>query len=307
MHWRRRLKRKVLSYRPIRKTAYFFAVISLVCLLYGIVINPAINNPNQGNSLTKDFKQFTGLKELNCPNPLWNSTLPLTLYYNMTSENFTQNQPVEINLFLRYDFDSRSEMSNLDFNMVRVNVLNAINNDSNVYAYGIPATFLLQNTYNETYSGVTLIRFWVGNQTVRFQATGTPQLEIQLSVVFAQDARRMVDQMFTEQGSNVTNGKEYAYMQQWQPFKETITIPPINIESSKVAELENEQQEQARNQKTSEKTSESLTYVVLFFASLDIAVVLYDHSDEKENKPTYKNGRKNYNNTNHWKMENRAE
>ncbi len=298
---RRALRRKLINLNPMRKGAYAFAILAFACLLNGFYIS-VTNHPNQITQT--EYTTITGQAEINCPNPLWNSTLPLTIYYNITSQNFTQNEPVDVQIDLM--FYNQGELSILNFNPVRIKIINAIENSSSRFPFGIPSEFYLENDYNTTIGDNPFLRYWRGNQTVKFQATGTPQMEIELTVVFTPEARAIVDDMFTDEGNSVSNGSEYDYMRRWQPFTQSITIPTVNIESAKVAKLEEEQRQQAINQKIAEKTTGSLTYIVLFFASFDIAVVLYDHSDKENKKPHNKNHSKNHNTTSHWKMKNRT-
>jgi hypothetical protein len=64
----------------------------------------------------------------------------------------------------------------------------------------------------------------------------------------------------------------------YPPFTTSVTIPKVYIKSSELAQLQNQQQ-------TIEANNLSLTLLLLFFASLDVALALSERALIHQNCP----------------------
>ena len=108
-------------------------------------------------------------------------------------------------------------------------------------------------------TGNDYYQHWGGSNTAVFLANGLLAIKINLSLL-------------------PTNGTwEVTDWTSWTgQFTATLQFPDIEIAFGQVVQ-------QQRN----EDTTLSLTFVVLFIASLDIGVVLYDHSEDKDPDKQY--------------------
>ncbi|HUW49290.1 MAG TPA: hypothetical protein VMW36_11155, partial [Patescibacteria group bacterium] len=185
----------------------------------------------------------------------------VTVYYNLTSTNFVENNPVEIALQVVIPNDS---WLSYDITFVGVAVLpkNAIDyypaNAPNLYP--LPSRFVLTLTSNDSIKQV-----WTGFQWVEFQSLGAITMKIELYLRPTLEAWNMIDWL--------------RYTTKYGPFTSDLSLPSPYIESGRTAEQQTQQQ-------IYENYNLSLTFFVLFFASIDIAIVFYDHSEPKY-KPDY--------------------
>jgi hypothetical protein len=112
----------------------------------------------------------------------------------------------------------------------------------------------LYMTSNETFS-----QTWKGSTTAIFQAVGPISLGVRILI--------FPTTKLWEQVNWSTFNPE---------FVTTLEFQSITISS-----------EQTTQQQTTENLNLSLAYFVLFFASTDIAVTLYDHSEDKDKNAQY--------------------
>jgi hypothetical protein len=85
---------------------------------------------------------------------------------------------------------------------------------------------------------------------------------------------------------NLTDWK--VFYSKYSPFSATVDIPRVNIESNQAVQ----QQQMQTQQQIDQSRNFSLTLFVLFFASMDIAVTLYDHGDDDKDR-TYRKNKSN--------------
>jgi hypothetical protein len=144
-------------------------------------------------------------------------------------------------------------------------------------------------------SSVWITEEWYGSGTMIFQNSGPITLQISASLLPTQDIW------------NDVNWTTFP-----TEFNVNVTIPNIYIQSSTLVqqqslaqqELSQQQAETATlnlmqtQQKIGDYQNSSLTYFVLFFACIDIAVVIFDHSKDDDKKAEYekKNAEEEYRN-----------
>ena len=133
-------------------------------------------------------------------------------------------------------------------------------------------------------SSVWITEQWYGGDTMIFQNAGPITLQISASLLPTQDVWNEVNWTTFPTDFNVN-----------------VTIPNIYIQSSTSVQQQSlAQQELSQQQATTavlnqmqtqqrinDYENSSLTFFVLFFASIDIAVVIFDHSKDDDKKAEY--------------------
>lgn len=113
----------------------------------------------------------------------------------------------------------------------------------------------MTNEYN-----TTLYQTWIGNGSARFEAPG----KLKMDIVFV---------LFP---LNTNEWGEYEQRFPNHQFSEMVEFNSIYIES-----------EQSIQQRRNEQTNLAISWVVLFFAFVELAVVFYNHSEDKDRKAEY--------------------
>ncbi len=252
----------------------------------------------------------SGSTEFNIPLPISGLELPITVLCtltNLTNSGIIQNTPIE--LTVNFTFTNNSAIDALaiatDYiyiesftvnpvDAIQVSYLPNLNSTASLigsYQPSNPAEFSSfscqpniepTTTINNTMTvSNTANEVFVGSDKVVLQDTGLLNLQIEPTIF----AINPSDPIWKESNLNYYIGYN-------------LTIPiPISIISTLDANQQNNeiQQQKLQNQQTIEQNSEtrqgnSLALWILAFASLDIGIALYDHSENKNKKAENETG-----------------
>lgn len=209
---------------------------------------------------------ITGQSSSEFSYPITNHNGTLNVFYNFTSNSFAQNDYVAVNITL--EVPDSGFLEDIAFYPVKVQIKDAVD-DSYLYKdYPKPFEMELYNLNNHTIESGNgtydvVSRYYSARSLVVFQSVGSQTLNLKLYAVFLPESRKIIDDIFRDSPND-----EYEYMQKWQPFSTSITIPNLNIESEKVAQL-------GLDQKSLENQNLIIALVVMFLASFDVAIALY--------------------------------
>lgn len=238
--------------RPVVFTLFLVCVlVATIFLLLGYWTNPYLPKPfrEQPSATT-----ISGQEEFELPNVLTDTVSSNVIHVlcNVTSNNFVIDEPA----YLYVEVSVGSAIYNIVD--VQVTPKNAIEYApfENTSSNGMP---VVTHLYLCEHSGDRNYDRWTGYDYIQFQASGA--LEITLS--FYMSLKQGLD--------DPINPIEYE-----REFSKDITFESIVIKSN-----------ESTQQKITENMNLSLTYIVLFFATLEIAITLYDHSEDKDKKNYY--------------------
>jgi hypothetical protein len=297
-----------------------FLCISLILLSYGVynivIIKPesAIDYTDLINSLTANPNanpfnlpnSQSGQVQFELPITYMNWTLPITLNFTVTNDiALVQNTLSEMNTTI--SFSNVSDQSEaVSIGAIQIQPVSAIsvqpNSDSSSgYSnFGYSSLSYIDIYPFESINSSTN-QIWSTTSYGVFQNTGTVTLYIQVSMA---PSLAMQDKIYSYLNQN---NQQYQYS-----YNTNLTLPNITIisESQLTEQQRTEQQQdiqqretslqtqlqalqvdlltQAKdNQNYSETLNLGLTSFILFFASLDIAFIIYDHSEDKDKKTQY--------------------
>lgn len=204
---------------------------------------------------------ITGQASFNFPDILTGFNETITILYNVTTTAFVENNPILVSL----EVIIPNPQFTLHVDLISIDVCpdNAVNYVSVYFSnpFPSPSEINLGMMYTDVFE-----QRWAGGQWVQFQAAGLLTLNIKINV------------NPTEEIWNRVNWDHF--FSKYSPFTASVAIPSVSITSGEVFQQQTQQQNY-ENQNT------SLTFFVLFFASVDIAVVLYDHSKRKDDQPNH--------------------
>jgi hypothetical protein len=251
-------------------------VVSLFSLSLAVYY-PFQNKNTIINETLAPLKSETGQVEFFIPNAQPFNTTATTstaveVFCTVNSTSFVQGEPSLITFKLLFE----KIVSNLYVDTMQVYPLNAIDLYNASYSNKTGITYIptqvpIMSVLNPIPSTEDSIwQTWEAGGGVIFQNSGPINLEIR---VYVQPNQNILSSV------NMTGFKS--------EYDMTFTIPDIYIISGQTSQQMNTQQQQEIQQQNNENNILSLTFFVLFFASLDIAVVFYDHSKDKDKEAEY--------------------
>lgn len=201
---------------------------------------------------TTQPKSITGLTEFDLPPILPDqSEKTVQVFCNITSTNFVVGEPILVDFELQIPSTEVYRITS-----ITINPHNAIRPSSLEYLDEPPTA---SRFYLEWTDSKTMYEIWSGQDETVFQAAGT--LDITL------DFLRFLNDKYV----NMINNTNYD-----PKFSTDITIESIIIETGEVIQQE-------RN----ENLNLSLTYLVLFLATIEITIAIYDRSEDQNKKKYY--------------------
>jgi len=237
-----------------------FVISAAICLLCAYITNPFVPHPLK---LKEPLKWKSAQTAFTLPKLLdEKQENTVSVFCNITGTDLVVGNPLDVNIELKIRTTSYL------INSIYAKPHNAIETPTIITDYhtGAPKQSYIQMQYEPIYTGI--YELWNGSSFAQFEATGTVKMDI-------------VFQVFpTDELINDINFTEFE-----TTHLEEIEFEPIVIDSGQVIQ-----------QRTSENLSLSLTCFVLFFASLEIALTFYDHSEDKEKKAEQE--KKQYDNAN---------
>jgi hypothetical protein len=241
-------------HKPALLTAsIIFFSISILFLFLGAINNPSLQNAFQPQPT---YKLITSLPQsFDIPDwvyPDENHTFVVKIEARGT--NFAVGAPIELLVSIHTDIWMKNHY---DISLIEVAPLSGMN-----YRYSIstPESHTYQSYIRLSNSTeMEIFQYWTGSDMVVFRAGGPLAIKINL---YLYPPLQVI--------GNFDHSNWTSY------YTATARFPDIEIAS-----------EQIISQQRSNDITLSLTYIVLFFACLDIGVVFYDHSEDKDEDKQY--------------------
>jgi hypothetical protein len=237
--------------KPIVFSAFLiFSTFAGLFFVEGYFTNPDLPNPYR-KSLS--WKWESGEEDFALPKIIATDTLTniVRVFCNVTTYDFTVGTP-----------------SLLDVSVIVPKDINYVIDDIEVQPYDATEYFppfvnisatRANGMFLGLYSNLTFSEAFSAKEAIEFQSLG----QVNLNIIVFWSPSPFVWNMINWS----TFSSEYAT---------TLQFPSITIESG-----------QTIQQQASENRNLSLAYFVLFFASTDIAIALYDHSEDKDKTAEY--------------------
>ena len=224
----------------------------MVWLFLGVTVNPSFQSIFRPRLTLKPIVALP--QSFDIPDYAFpNVTYRVIVRCNVSGTNFAVGEPVGIYLRVSIEsiFSRYYDITNLEGDPVNsVDYwLNDWSNGVPVGPYPIRGFIPLDNsTGDQSYHN------WEGANTVVFLASGPLRISIKVAT------SPTIENQITA-GPQVWNNS----------YTTTLQFPEIEIAPQEIIQ-----------QQISDDVTLSLTYIVLFFASVNIGVVLYDHSEDKD-------------------------
>jgi hypothetical protein len=227
--------------------AFIFLFSSFFWLSLGVAVNPAFQSFFNPQSPTKEKTLLTQHFDIPDPMPSMQKH-DVAVDCKVVGTNFAVGEPIGIYLTISFDYGASHTYNIVSVEGEPVNGmdywLNAISQNSTTQSY----IRMSNSTENDFYQN------WNGANTAVFLASG--MLAVKINLIIEPTS-------FTQ---------DYVDWKNWDSYYSAVVqFPDLQIESG-----------QNLKQQQNNDATFSLTYIVLFFASVDIAVVLYDHSEDKD-------------------------
>ncbi len=230
-----------------------FVATAIYCFISGLMVNPSVQeifNPQPPSKSKSLLPQSFDIPDCIFPNKNHN----IAVECNVTGTNFAVGEP--INIYLRVNFDATiSKHYNILF--VEGEPVNGRDYFVNLISYESQTQQCYIRMNNST--GTDFYQHWDGSNTAEFLASGQLTLKIRLVML-------PTEELYADINWDTWNTDYVA----------TLQYPDLEITSGQLIQ-----------QQSYADLTLSLTYFVLFFASVDIAVVLYDHSEDKDEDKQY--------------------
>jgi hypothetical protein len=243
----------------------FFASIAGICLAEAYVTNPYL--PKIPSSKPTTFQTMVGQRIYTIPNILHaGTTNEMAVWCNVTGYNIAVGSPVYVAIVVEIQNDVYDVIS------VDATVRDAFRCEPfpwENYPLMQPLTPSRPYLSSEGSSQSTFFPFeaevYKGDDIVEFQASGSVDLTVTVTLLPPSYVYGETD-TYNEYKALFPDGK----------YTVDVPLDSIVIESGLTSQQQN-----------MNNLNLSLTYFVLFFASIDIAVLFFDHSEDKEKKEQY--------------------
>ena len=241
-------------------------IISTIAASYflsaGYLTNPYLPKLSSKKSTSLQWK--IGTQEYTLPNFIHAGTPnTLTIWCNVSSPSLSVGNPTSI-VFV-------AETTSPIYNIINIEVSakNALRCEpiafENFPLMEPPTQSHFSLMQRGTTNNITLSQMWSGGDWVQFQAVGPVELTVTIDLIPTFDLLRAPD-----------SWSEFSAMFPDNDYVLNVLFEPIQIASGEVAV-----------QQESNNLNLSLTYFVLFFASVEIAVAFYDHSEARDKMKEY--------------------
>lgn len=258
MHWIETRKYHVFAFFLV------FSGAAALCFGEGYLTNPYLPKlpPNKPTS----FQWGLGEKEFTLPNFI-HAGIPnsVSVWCNVSGYNLVVGSPLYVAVAV--------EISTTIYQIIGVTVIpsNALKCEPIAFENFplieplTPSRFYLIPKGNGTTFFPFESKVYSGDDWVEFQAAGSVELTVTIELLPTWDF--MSEYALWQNFTSMFPDNQYTLV---------VPLPSIIIESGSIVQ-----------QQVSYSLNLSLTYFVLFFASVDIAVALYDHSEDKDKKAEY--------------------